>query len=324
MTFDVERLLKRLGIEATKKGREWFALCPNPEHEDRSPSWRMRDEPGSSKHGYMKCWPCSFQGTAIDLVMKLLKIDDRHDAVAWIEREVPVDQKEVVGIDVKVERAPMRFHLPPEVREGPFEEWPSPPRDYLKRRGIEDWQVERWGIGYAIEGRLAGRVVIPSRLPGGRAVRYTARAFTDDPKRYLEPTSRELADQGAMFGEQHWPLLNGNEDRDLLFVVEGAINGLALEAELPGVFFAATAGSSLRPMYALKMSTWKRVCVMTDPDKAGDALAKEIEDATARCCRTSRIRLEEGFDPAKLRELRPGALRAIVMKWLRTSRSLGT
>ena len=34
---DVGRLLESLGIEARKRHDEWFALCPDPDHDDRRP-----------------------------------------------------------------------------------------------------------------------------------------------------------------------------------------------------------------------------------------------------------------------------------------------
>lgn len=57
--LDIEAMLRALGIEATKHGKEWVAHCPNADgHKrgDRNPSWRMRDSEKSSKHGSHKCF----------------------------------------------------------------------------------------------------------------------------------------------------------------------------------------------------------------------------------------------------------------------------
>lgn len=316
MRVDVGRLLNRLGIEARKKSREWYARCPNPEHEDHSPSWRMRDEPGSSRHGFFHCHPCGFGGTPVDLVMKLRGIVSRREAARWIEGEVGLDQDPVDAVEVKVQPPPLRFRLPLEVRVDAVDQWPSSIREYLAFRGIEEWQVERWGLGYAVDGRLAGRIVVPSRDSGGRPTRYTARTFIDSEKRYLEPEPQERASPAAMFGEQHWPLLNSDEDRHTLFVVEGAINGLALEAELPGVYFGATAGSDLRAEHAIKIATWRRVFAMTDSDPAGDLLAGEIASKCARHSDVIRARLPDGVDPSLMRRTNPGMLGQIARRLL--------
>lgn len=313
---DVEAVLRRLGIEAKRKGKEWVALCPNREHEDRSPSWRIRDEPGSTRHGYHHCWPCGFKGGILALVQHVKGLEDYQAAKDWLGDDADVEAEPVTGVEVKVRPPRLRYQLPPGVCVEPIEKWPTPARDYfLNKRKLEDWQVERWGIGYSVEGRLRGRIVIISRDSLGRPVRYTARSFTDDEKRYLEPEPQEGANPNAMFGEQHWPAL---EDRDLLFVIEGAVNGLALEAELPGIYFSATAGSAMRALYGSKFATWKRICVMTDPDDAGDKLAKDIEESMSRHTRTSRLRLPVGLDQAAMRVLHPGKLGDIVREWLRS------
>lgn len=316
MRVDVEAVLRRLGIEAKRKGKEWVALCPNKDHDDRSPSWRIRDEPGSSRHGYHHCWPCGFKGGILALIQHVKGLEDYAAAKDWLG-DADVEAEPVTGVEVKVKAPRLRYQLPPGVCVEPIENWPSPARDYfIKERRLEAWQAERWGVGYAVDGRLKGRIVIVYRDALGRPIRYTARSFTGAEKRYLEPEMHEGANMNAMFGEQHWP---AHGERDLLFVLEGAINGLALEAELEGVHFAATAGSEMRGLYSTKFSTWKRICVMTDPDKAGDKLAEEIEVGLARELETKveRLRLPAGFDPAKLRELHPGKLGSIVRGWLR-------
>lgn len=316
MKINVEQVLRRLGIEAKKRGKEWIALCPNKEHEDRSPSWRIRDEPNSARHGYHHCWPCGFKGGILALIQHVKGLDDFDAAKEWLGDEA-VDAEPVTGVEVKIRPPKLRYQLPAEVCLDPIEEWPSVARDYfLKDRGLEAWQVERWGIGYAVEGRLRGRIIIVSRDRLGRPVRYTARSFTGDAKRYLEPEPYEGANPNAMFGEQHWPSL---DNRDLLFVTEGGINGLALEAELEGIHFSATAGSSMRALYGLKFASWKRLCVMTDPDKAGDMLSKDMLESLSRHTEVNRLRMPEGFDPAKMHKEQPGELSAIVRHWLKSN-----
>lgn len=313
VSVDVEKLLRRLGIEAKKKGKEWYAVCPNKDHDDRDPSWRMRDEPGSSRHAFMKCWPCGFQGNAATLVMHLLKIESYGDAWDWIREGAEVEQKAVERVVVQVKRPRYGFQLPEGTTIEPIENWPSGAREYFLGRGLEEWQVDRWGIGYSVEGRLRGRIVIPYRNAAGKVQGYTARTFVDDEIRYFEPKPEEKANMNLMFGEQHWPPLG---ERDLLFVVEGSVNALALEAELPGVYVSASAGNSLRPLYGTKFATWTRLCVMTDPDEAGDALATEIAETASRHVKVDRLRLEEGTDVAAIRALRRGEVSTIVRRWL--------
>lgn len=307
---DIERLLHRLGIEAKKKAKEWEALCPNPEHKDRSPSWRIRDDPGATRHGYHHCWPCGFGGGLLSLVQKVKGIDDGDLARAWILEQVPVEQKVVTSVEVKVKPPALRFRLPDEVVVAPLAKWPGPARTYVLGRGITERQVERWGIGYAVDGRLRGRVIFVLRDRHGRPTSYTARTFVSDPKRFLEPEEHEKASPAAMFGEQHWP-----KDRSeaSCFVVEGAIKALAIENALgEDACFAATTGSEFRPLHSVKLGTFPRVALLGDDDIAGDRLSSDLR---ARLCReTNAERLVLRADPD---ELPRDELRATLLEWLR-------
>jgi len=310
---DVDRVLVRLGIEAKKKGREWTSLCPNPEHHDRSPSFRVRDEPGSTKHGCFKCWPCQWGGTLVDLVQKLRKIDDYRDAIKWILEGVSVDQQEVSGVEVRVRPPPLRFRLPDEVVVAPLAEWPAPIRDYARGRGIEEWQVDRWGIGYAVEGRLKGRIVFVLRDARGRPRGYSARSFTGAEKRFLEPSDPEKADASAMFGEQHWPPA-GERAEASVFLFEGAIKALAAEAALPGAYVAATTGSEVRPLHSTKLATFGRQCLVGDDDPAGTKVSSQLVAQLERHTHPSRLVLPRKLDADKLPREELGS---IMRAWLR-------
>jgi len=300
----VERVLKRLGIDAKKRGREWTALCPNKRHADRTPSWRIVDAPGTKKDGWHNCYPCSFGGTLLDLAEHVLGVP-REEARVWLKGEE--DTSPLPGstrLEVR-DRRPLRrsdpVRDPPGVCWDPFERWPASARDYVLSRGIDDWQVKCWGIGYALSGRLAGRIVFPYRDARGDLRGYTARTFTGQLKRYLEPHPKEGADTGVMFGEARWVR---KEIRHTVAVVEGAVNALAVE-KATSFCVAAIAGSN--PLadarvgeYVRKLSTWKLVLLLTDPDAAGEKAAKALEGALARHAKTLRVRLPEGTDAADL------------------------
>jgi DNA primase len=303
VSLDVPRLLARLGIVATRQGREWVAICPNPGHKDRAPSWRIRDEVGSPRHGAHHCWPCGLGGGPPGLVVAMRGCSYR-DAYAWLGD----DAAPAIEIPDRIETHVVNVHhrgfaFSLGVDFGALDEWPTPPRRYALSRGIEAWQVERWGIGYAIEGRLSGRLVIAYRDADGIARGYTARDYVGQDKRYLEPSSFENPDRNIMFGEQRW-----SQSRDVVYVTEGAINALAVERAMPGVSLAAIAGSELRTIQAAKLSSFDRVRILTDPDAAGDKAASYL-GALGRHCQVDRVRLPVGEDAASLSE---EALRALL------------
>ena len=173
---DVGRLLESLGIEARKRHDEWFALCPDPDHDDRRPTtWRIVDS--GERAGLHHCWSCGYRGDAVTLTRDVLGVG-YHAALSWIESEAAPPPEEFAGERWTVETVvPRVFRLPGGVEELPLERWPVVFRRYMERRGVPGWQVARWRLGFAIEGRLAGRVVLPVRAQSGKLLNYSARAI---------------------------------------------------------------------------------------------------------------------------------------------------
>lgn len=295
--ISVPDILKRLGIEAVYRGREWTALCPNPEHDDKNPSWRIRDALGDKRNGMHLCFPCGFGGTVVDLVSKVLNIP-WFDAQNWLRSKSEISKPVASSLEFRVQRVQTGFILPSEVDVWPLRKWPSDPRTYIESRDITDAQVERWGIGFCVAGRLEGRVVFVKRADDGTPIGYSARSYTGSKIRYLEPLSSENAMQSATFGEQHWPDVNL---RKRVYVLEGAINALAVERAIPGAHVATTSGSQLNMMIAAKLATFSEIIAVTDPDDAGDKLASSLETTFGRHGKLfHRVRLPSGEDAASI------------------------
>lgn len=287
--------MERLGIQAKRSGKEWYAKCPNQNHQDKSPSWRIRDEPGSAKHGFHNCYPCGYSGSLVGLVADLLGVH-KGQAREWLGGEqVELGEPSYPSARVTVVSGKKDFEIPPGVTFKDFDLWVTPAREYVQKRGILREQVERWGIGYAVDGELGGRIVFPYRDALGVPKGYTARTYLDVKPRYKEPHPTEKPDRSVVFGEQHWC----GEDR--VFVAEGAINALAIERARDGVNVVAMAGSEIGP-WVWKLARFSEVFVLTDPDEAGDKAASVLCGALARHTMTTRIHLPRGKDAADLGE----------------------
>lgn len=308
---DIPVLLERLGFaKPERRGRALWAPCPF--HEERTPSWSIVDDPGGERHGFHHCHGCGEGGGVSALVAHVLDLRndagelDYRAARDWLggdqERPLPVT------IEIPAPKLARRgLVLPSGVVVAPFARWASPARRYVERRGITGEQVERWGLGYAVDGRLAGRIVFPVRDRLGRLVSYTARDFAGAGRRkYLEPEQDEGADKSAIFGEQHWP-----DDRKRVVVIEGAPDALAVERVVGGAV-GAVYGSQLLPGAIARLSTFREVVVATDPDKAGQKLARAIVGALGRWSTVLRVTMPEGFDAAALAIENPEALRVAV------------
>lgn len=251
------------------------------------------------KQGAHYCASCKFGGGLVDLVMHVRDVA-YGGAADWLADVRAGGGERAIVLSARVEvRAERRgFRVPREVVFAPLTDWPAPARDFATRRGIEGWQVERWGIGYAVDGRLGGRIVIVFRNSRGESAGYSARTFGKDLKRYLAPREEEGADYGVMFGEERWPAI---AQRRIVVALEGALNALAVERVLVQHGVAASvgafAGSRASSTVFAKLATFRRVVRFTDSDHAGDDVAEELFHGLARHVEVPRVRLGAGQDP---------------------------
>jgi DNA primase len=109
-----------------------------------------------------------------------------------------------------------------------------------------------------------------------------------------------------VFGEEHWPT---HGHRDIVFVTEGAIDALAIERALRrlgwplrDIAIAGIYGSQLHEGHLSRLSTFKRHVWCTDPDKAGESVAKSLMDKFSRWSSQQRLEIPEGNDPGALGE----------------------
>ena len=299
---DVEEVLRRLRIEVTEVGaggRLW-AKCPAGTHEDANPSWSIMT--AGEKRGAHYCASCHYGGHLTDLVMVSRDVGF-HAAKEWLD-EVTAgygERKPVLSARVSMKSlATKGFVVPMEVVFAPLYQWPTPMRRYAIDRDLAAWQIERWRIGYAVDGRLAGRIVVVTRDGRGTPAGYAARTVSDDPdvKRYLAPRTEERPDFGVMFGEERWPAQHA---RETVIVLEGALNALAVERALVvhgvNASIATLSGSRAPSLIYAKLATFPRVVNLTDADHAGDAVAEELHLGLARHVTFSRVRLRPKTDP---------------------------
>ena len=304
--LDVPALLGRLGLDAKRKGREWWACCPF--HEERSASWCMRDQPGDEeKHALWRCYgACEVRGgNAVGLVMRMLRLD-RDEAWRWIwsDAKATPEPPPVLEVEVEVRRPGAPFKLPSGVILAPLAAWVTPARRYAVERGLTPAQVERWRLGFAVEGYLAGRLVLPVRNSKGKLVSYTGRTFVGSMKKWREPREEDGGDKGSVFGEEHWPPPGS---RKRVVVTEAALDSLAVE-RVADVSIGAVYGSELLPGHVARLSTFEEVVVASDPDKAGEKFAGQLRGALGRWVRVRHAAMPEGYDANALEREDPARL----------------
>ena len=292
----IARVLGKLGIKvAGVRGDRAWSFCPF--HRDEHPT-NFFVRVAGERAGQWHCFACKGGGSLAELVERVRGCD-RDQAREWVAAlrqgdDVEGHVPEVEGVRIVVEPVGQRaFRLPREVVLRPLGAWSDTARRYAERRHLTARQVERWGLGYAVVGRLAGRLVIPVRYASGEAVSYMARSFAGHESKYYYPMEREHADLDCMFGEQHWP---AHPKRHEVVLCEGALNALAVERACPGRFVAALGGSDPRPIHVLKLAGFRRVVVLMDDDPAGEGAAGVLRDQLVRHVALSRVNLGAGRD----------------------------
>jgi len=308
----VEGVVAALGMTTGERGRDRvWVICPWHQAPDSPAAWatsffvrtagtrRTRDGGTYSAAGQYHCFACGVGGSIRDLVRRVRRCSEA-EADAFVLRRggragAKVEElRRRVGV-VRVERpGRVGFVLPREVVFEPLPRWPSGARAELERRGVTAEEVERFGIGYAVDGaKLGGRIVIPWRDGSDRIGSYSARTFVDAAPKYTTPGPNDHPDRDIVFGEHLWPA----SGRDLVVVAEGALNAIAAARACPGVAVGAVGGAdNYSAGQARRLATFARVLILSDPDPAGDKLAAAIAGTIGRYAQTERVRLPRGQD----------------------------
>lgn len=310
MAVDVEKVLEKLGLSVVRLGRRfWAERCPVPGHSSHNPSHRWKNffvrADGYRGAGLWHCYSCKAGGRLVELVMVLRGLEFRaaRDWLMSVEEQAPADPVLRVRVELQSPEGDLAVPLGVEGAGRPLAEWNSVPRAYVRGRGVTDDQVARWGIGYALCGRLAGRIFLPIRGASGRLANYAARTFVGHETRYFAADQDlDRPDVTAMLGEHLWPEPRARATATVL-VFEGGFNGLALERAVREVApgrppeLAGLQGSDFtNPRKPLKLSTFGRVVVATDPDRAGEDAYRAVAAALSRRVEVVRMRYPSGED----------------------------
>lgn len=271
---DIAALLKLLRIDAKKEEHKWVALCPNPDHDDKHPSWSIADVPGEYEHGSHNCFSCGYGGGPWELAATIwdMPLEEAGKKLGEYfsgdDVERPVEETKVVFRD----NTPPEFPWPIGCKfPSDVSKWFRPAYRYLQGRGITDEQIVRHHLGYALSGRLAYRIIVPV-FTGGKVVTYAARAFIDNKNpRYLTPPKvRGVEPNTGIFGADLW-----DKSVDVVTIAEGSFSMLALErAGFPNP--CAVLGSNISAEKLLLLSQFGTMVVATDPDQAGDKAFRRL------------------------------------------------
>lgn len=236
--IDLEELVGRLGaVEAKRSGGTTTFRCPAPGHEDRTPSFTV-------KEGRWRCWSaCARSGDAIDLVV-------------WLQGCTTAEAIEQLAAGAGLERRSER-PVPPTVTR------------WCAGRGWGPHVVGELGLTMVKDRFGRPRIRFPFRLEGAVAY-YQDRRLDDSPKyKYLSPDGGRAIPYEA-------DRMRLAKERGHVFIVEGVTDVVALVDVYTSPAVVGIPGADAwRPSWAPAFGGLV-VFVVADNDTAGQAFRAKV------------------------------------------------
>lgn len=216
--------------------------------------------------GVFNCFVCGEKGSFYDLVRRTLNLN--RDEVYQIAGGFNESDDEITTIEESASVSPS-FTIPyPDHYYGLYGESigseGTKALEYLYGRGITDKQIAYYKLGFCLEGRYAGRVIIPTFDRYGNLVTYAGRDYTGNqmPKVLNNPAVP------GTHGSKDWVFNLYNALRtDHLIVTEGPFDAMACGVSGVCIFGK---GITETQIMRLVLDKPKRITVCLDADASFD------------------------------------------------------
>jgi DNA primase len=290
-------------VKLIRAGREWKACCPF--HNEKTPSFTVNDD-----KGFYHCFGCGAHGDAIRFLTDqggMPFMDAVKELAAKAGLDVPAPDPQAKE---RAERTATLTDVMAEVARWYSEQLQgiagADAREYLKRRGIDQVTIARFGLGFAPDSRSAlmralkklgedrlvetgmlirpeesgkesydrfrGRLMIPIRDPRGRVIAFGGRVLGEGEPKYLNSPDTVLFDKGrTLYNIDRASPASRTAKR--MIVVEGYMDVIALDragiAEVVAPNGTAVTEAQLERMWRLDPSP----IMCFDGDNAGKKAA---------------------------------------------------
>ncbi|MGJ0237838.1 DNA primase [Novosphingobium fluoreni] len=322
-------------VRLTKAGNEFKACCPF--HNEKTPSFHVNDAKGfyhcfgCSAHGDAIRWMTDHQGLAFMDAVKELAAEAGMDVPAPDPHQARAAEKRDSLHDVMA-AAQEWFVSQLTAPEG------EAARAYLATRGFDAHTMQRFGFGFAPEGRQAlkgalsrfpeamlieaglrivvddkdpydrfrGRLMLPIEDTRGRVIafggRILAKGKTDAPK-YLNSPDTPLFDKGRTLYNLHRAAPAARQSGRMI-VVEGYMDVIALAAAGIAECVAPLGTALTEPQIEMLWRHVETPILCFDGDAAGQRAAMRAVTRALPLLRPAHslriVRLPEGLDPDDL------------------------
>ncbi len=295
-------------ISVSKKGRNYFAICPF--HDDHNPSLSINKE-----KNIFKCFVCGTSGDVFGFVSKyehisyeeairkvasMINFDDprlfektytRHidENVATLYKCINELQKfyeySLLTSEGKIasEYLENRNISKEEIEKFSIGYSPSNPElatDYLLKKGFSNKNIEDIGVGYWKSGKIydknAGRLIFPIKDTSGQIVGFSARRLVDDDSpKYVNTPETKIFSKGNVFYNMYNAKQSLKHD-SYLYIVEGFMDVFALDKigihSVVGLMGTAMTKTHVEQLRRLNVEI--RLCL--DNDNAGQIAMMKI------------------------------------------------
>ncbi|MGE7927379.1 DNA primase [Lysinibacillus xylanilyticus] len=320
-------------MQLTKRGRNWFGLCPF--HGEQTPSFSV-----SSDKQIFHCFGCGAGGNAITFVMDIegisfpdavVKLGERVGIQLDIGPSLPEVTKKVSKAEERMKEAhafaadffqhlllntedgeePLNYLLERgftrELIESNSIGWSLPSFDaltiLLERKGYNLQEISESGLVIKREGeeryfdRFRGRIMFPIRDENGKIIAFSGRilASTGEEAKYLNSPESPIFQKSEVLYNLDKARTSIRKNRQVV-LMEGFMDVLA--ATSVGVTNAvATMGTSLTNQHITKLKRLvEQITICYDGDNAGFDAAKRA----AQLLQTERMKVDIAVLPDKL------------------------
>ena len=210
------------------------------------------DEKGENKFA---CWVCHTRGKTIHSLLKQLNVpsDVAQTILSYVKKGERVYYKQEDILELPKEYKPLWETSSQNIISNKI-------KKYLFKRGLDEYDIRRYNIGYCTSGDYSGRVIIPSYDHSNKLNFFVSRSYEDSKLKYKNPS----------------------HTRDIIFF-ENMINWSCPIVLVEGVFDAIAVGSNAIPILGKNMSKKlikrilledvKKIYVGLDKDALKDSLS---------------------------------------------------
>lgn len=306
-------------VQLTKRGKNWFGLCPF--HGESTPSFSVSED-----KQLFHCFGCGASGNAITFVMDIentqftdavLKLAERSDveidaAISHSSEGSSPRNEFKHMVEAHALAANFYSHLLLNTVEG------EKALEYLENRGFTRASIEKYGIGWSLNefealsdllkrkdfdmlemeraglcimkddgtgffDRFRGRIMFPLHDDSGNVIAFSGRTLFEDKEvaKYLNSPETPIFEKGQMLYNLHNARLNVRKTGKVI-LFEGFMDTISADrAEVTNS--VALMGTSLSDAHLVKLKRIaKEIIICCDGDDAGWQAAKRFAGMTSR------------------------------------------